>query len=102
MTVSPSPAHLTHASLIEAQVTSLTTRATALGDRIYAVFKAVDGSTLGFWSHADHPALRTLRVGDTVTLKRDAKGHLSLAPQPASYANRTGIFALLQRPWRLI
>lgn len=89
-------------ALVEAQVISLTPRTTALGDRIYAVFRAVDGSVLGFWSNADHPALRTLRVGDTVSLKRDAKGHLHLAPQPESYANRIGIFALLQRPWRLL
>ena len=102
MTVSHSPVHSNHAALIEAHVTSLTTRATALGDRMYAVFQAVDGSVLGFWTHAGHPALRTLRVGDTVALKRNANGHLSLAPQSASYANRIGFFALLQRPWRLI
>ncbi|MEL6221539.1 MAG: hypothetical protein AAFQ57_17560 [Cyanobacteria bacterium J06626_14] len=89
-------------ALIEAHVTSLTTRATAMGDRSYAVFKAVDGSTLGFWSRADHPALMTLRVGDSVALKRNAKGHLKLAPQSASSANHIGIFTLLLRLWRLI
>ena len=102
MTVSHSPMQSKHAALIDAHVTSLTTCATALGDRIYAVFQAVDGSVLGFWSHADHPALRSLRVGDTVVLKRNTKGHLSLAPQLAFSANRIGFFALLQRPWRLI
>lgn len=97
-----SSAQHSHASLIEARVTSLTTRTTSLGDRTYAIFEAVDGSTLGFWSHADHPALVTLRVGDTVALKRKANGHLTLAPQPVSYTSRVGIFALLQRLWRLI
>lgn len=101
MTVSPASEHPSRGSLIEARVTSLTTRATTLGDRTYAVFEAVDGSVLGFWSRADHPALQTLRVNDTVSLMRKANGHLSLAPQPVSYANRVGIFALIQRLWRL-
>lgn len=101
MAVSNSPASRKRGSLIEAEVISLTSRSTARGDRIYAVFKAVDGSTLGFWSQADHPALQGLRVGDPVTLKRNSKGHLYLAFQPVSYASGIGIFALLQRPWRL-
>ncbi|MEB3212660.1 MAG: hypothetical protein VKL39_14970 [Leptolyngbyaceae bacterium] len=102
MVVSQSSKHFAYTALIDAQVTSLTVRATDLGDRMYAVFKTMDGSLLGFWSDADHPALRTLRVGDTVALKRNAKGHLTLAPQPAANTNATGIFALLLRPWRLL
>lgn len=83
-------------SRVEAQVSSLTTVTTALGDRTYAVFNAIDGSTLGFWANANHPNLRALRVGDAVTLKRSPRGHLTLAPQPV------GIFVRLQRPWRLL
>ncbi|MEM7769665.1 MAG: hypothetical protein AAF327_04045 [Cyanobacteria bacterium P01_A01_bin.37] len=102
MTNSRFPLPFIGPSFVEARVKSCTAHDTASGDRIYAVFKAVDGSTLGLWSHADHPALRTLRVGDTVVLTRNSKGHLKLASQPASRANLIGIFALLLRPWRLI
>lgn len=102
MTVSPSRIPHNPTSRIEAQVTSITVRTTALGDRTYAVFKAMDGSILGFWSHADHPALQALRVGDTVALKRKPNGHLSLASPSVSPANWIGSLALLQRLWRLI
>lgn len=102
MTVSPSRKLNNPASRVNAQVTSLTVRATALGDRTYAVFETVDGSMLGFWSRADHPALQALHIGDTVVLKRKPNGHLSLASPSVFLANPVGIFALLQRLWRLI
>jgi hypothetical protein len=102
MTNSCFPFTLIGSPLIEARVKSFTAHDTASGDRIYAVFTAVDGSILGLWSHADHPALKHLRIGDRVLLKRNLNGHLSLAAQPVSFANRIGIFALLQRLWRLL
>jgi hypothetical protein len=88
--------------LIEAQVMSLNFRSTSNGERIYAVFKTIDGNEVGIWAPADHAALQGLRSGDTVSLRRSHQGHLHLAPQPLTYLSQLGIFALLNRSWRLI
>ncbi|MGJ3252402.1 MAG: hypothetical protein ACFE0J_14940 [Elainellaceae cyanobacterium] len=62
---------------------SLTSHATALGDRTYAVFKVADGTDLGFWSSAEHPVLKLLQVGDQISLRRSSNGRLRLVdPQP--------------------
>lgn len=101
MTTSPLSLTSTDHALIEARVVTLTPRTTAWGDRIYAVFQAVDGSTLGYWDHADHPILCSLRLGDSITLRRKANGRLTLAPEPVHQAEY-GLFNLLQRLWRLL
>jgi hypothetical protein len=88
--------------LIEAQVILLKHCSTALGQRLYAVFETIDGRQLGVWVPADCAAVSLLRVGDTVSLKRDTQGRLHLAPQPLSYATNLGIFALLKNLWRLV
>lgn len=93
---------LNRRELVKAHVALLSIHSTTLGDRIYAVFNTIDGSTLGLWSDSQHPILRTLRVGDAVMLKRNAKGHLSLASQPTANANPIGMFNPLQRLWRLL
>jgi len=73
------PTHIRRtARHIDAHVISLTTHATALGDRTYAVFKAVDGTEIGFWSYAEHPVLKPLRIGDQISLKRNDNGRLRL------------------------
>ena len=83
-------------SRIQAQVHSLTTISTTLGDRTYAVFNTIDGAMVGFWADTNHRYLRTLRIGDAVTLKRDANGHLSLASQSMNF------FVRLQRFWKVL
>ena len=111
MTISLSSTQSRNGALVAARVTALTPRSTALGDRIYAVFKTVDGSTLGFWACAEHPVLRSLRVGDAIALTRKTNGRLSF-PSSQSVSNAhvraqhgaqpASILVLLQRLWRLI
>ena len=110
MTISLSSTHFCDGALVAARMTALTSCLMALGDRIYAVFKTVDGSTLGFWACAEHPVLRSLRVGDAIALTRKPNGRLSFPSQSVSNAHvhaqhgvqPAGIFVLLQRLWRLI
>jgi len=101
MTTSPYPTAQSLLSPIQAQVTALTCRETAWGDRIYAVFNTADGTTLGFWDHADHPILRSLRLGDTITLHRKPNGHFTLTP-PSPPPGSQGFFKVLKQvwPWR--
>lgn len=82
-------------NITEARVVSRSIHTTALGDRIYVVFSTADGATLGFWSSADHPTLKTLHVGDATALKRHPNGYLTLVSQSTSSINPLGIFLSL-------
>ncbi|MGK7887739.1 MAG: hypothetical protein AB4042_00295 [Leptolyngbyaceae cyanobacterium] len=101
MTLAPSSPSQPGLIPIPAQVKALACRTTDLGNRIYAVFNTVDGATLGFWDHADHPVLRSLNIGDSITLYRKPNGHLTLLPPTQPKANQ-GLMTTLKRlwPWR--
>lgn len=87
---------------LEAQVISIQWRSTPRGQRLYTVFKGVDGSEMGIWTTGNYRNLRNLQLGDTVILKRNSSGCLCLAPLSLSLLARVGLFALRNKYWRLI
>jgi hypothetical protein len=101
---------MTSVTFTQAHLTSLKRLTTPLGQRIYAVFKTVEGSEVGIWTSANHKILAALKMGDVVFLKRNAQGHLELAPtslfsgQPMSNLAQFLAFLqhFLQHHWRLL
>ncbi|MBE9077085.1 hypothetical protein IQ241_07205 [Romeria aff. gracilis LEGE 07310] len=85
--------------LTEAQVVSLKFCPTRRGDRVYTVFKTVDGQELGLWRAAS-PDIGRLSIGDRVALKRDRGGHWQIVSKRSSPI-QTGFYSRLWPTWQL-
>lgn len=86
------------ATLTKAQVISLKFCSTRQGDRVYTVFKMLDGQELGLWRAAS-PDIDRLSIGDWVTLKRD-RSHWLILPVPSRLSS-SGFPSRLKPAWQL-